>query len=767
MKKFSAFLIVVFVATSFYQCKTSKESLTSSPKTLPFSSRVSALLGKMTTEEKIGQLNLVTPGGAVTGSVVSTDVEAKIKAGNVGGIFGIRGADKVRQAQQIAVEQSRLGIPLLVGMDVIHGHQTMFPIPLGLSCSWDTVLIEQTARVAAVEATADGLMWAFSPMVDIARDPRWGRISEGSGEDPFLGSLIAKAMVKGYQGNDLAAKNTLAACVKHYALYGAAEGGRDYATVDMSRIKMHNEYLPPYKAAIDAGVVSVMTSFNTSENVPATANQYLYHDVLRNWWDFNGLVVTDYTAINEMMAHGLGDLETVSALALKNTVDMDMVGEGFLTTLKNSLDKGIITMKDIDMACGRVLTLKEQLGILDDPYKYCDESRQGEIMSQEHRDFARKVAAESFVLLKNDKKVLPLKKGSAIAVIGPLANSRRNMLGTWSVSGDFEKAVTVLEGLREVAAGTGTSISYAKGANISDDPVFAKKVNAFGEEITIDKRSPEDMISEAVGLAKNADVVVAVMGEAADMTGEASSMADIGLQPSQVKLLEALKEVGKPIVLVLYNGRPMTLKWENQQMDAILDVWFGGTEGGRAVADVLFGSVNPSGRLTTSFPVHVGQIPVYHSMLNTGRPYRGEEASKFKSNYLDISNEPLFPFGFGLSYTSFEYGDVVLSAPSMTKGGNIKCTVTVKNTGNLEGREVVQLYIQDVAASISRPVKELKGFQKISLKPGESKRVEFTIEESLLSFYNTDLKLVTEPGTFKVMVGPNSRDLKEKAFELK
>ena len=767
MKKFSAFLIVVFVATSFYQCKTSKESLTSSPKTLPFSSRVSALLGKMTTEEKIGQLNLVTPGGAVTGSVVSTDVEAKIKAGNVGGIFGIRGADKVRQAQQIAVEQSRLGIPLLVGMDVIHGHQTMFPIPLGLSCSWDTELIEQTARVAAVEATADGLMWAFSPMVDIARDPRWGRISEGSGEDPFLGSLIAKAMVKGYQGNDLAAKNTLAACVKHYALYGAAEGGRDYATVDMSRIKMHNEYLPPYKAAIDAGVVSVMTSFNTSENVPATANQYLYHDVLRNWWDFNGLVVTDYTAINEMMAHGLGDLETVSALALKNTVDMDMVGEGFLTTLKNSLDKGIITMKDIDMACGRVLTLKEQLGILDDPYKYCDESRQGEIMSQEHRDFARKVAAESFVLLKNDKKVLPLKKGSAIAVIGPLANSRRNMLGTWSVSGDFEKAVTVLEGLREVAAGTGTSISYAKGANISDDPVFAKKVNAFGEEITIDKRSPEDMISEAVGLAKNADVVVAVMGEAADMTGEASSMADIGLQPSQVKLLEALKEVGKPIVLVLYNGRPMTLKWENQQMDAILDVWFGGTEGGRAVADVLFGSVNPSGRLTTSFPVHVGQIPVYHSMLNTGRPYRGEEASKFKSNYLDISNEPLFPFGFGLSYTSFEYGDVVLSAPSMTKGGNIKCTVTVKNTGNLEGREVVQLYIQDVAASISRPVKELKGFQKISLKPGESKRVEFTIEESLLSFYNTDLKLVTEPGTFKVMVGPNSRDLKEKAFELK
>ncbi|MCB0648039.1 MAG: beta-glucosidase BglX [Saprospiraceae bacterium] len=767
MKKISAFLIVVFLATSFYQCKTSKESLISSPKTLPFSSRVSALLGKMTTEEKIGQLNLVTPGGAVTGSVVSTDVEAKIKAGNVGGIFGIRGADKVRQAQQIAVEQSRLGIPLLVGMDVIHGHQTMFPIPLGLSCSWDPALIEQTARVAAVEATADGLMWAFSPMVDIARDPRWGRISEGSGEDPFLGSLIARAMVKGYQGNDLAAKNTLAACVKHYALYGAAEGGRDYATVDMSRIKMHNEYLPPYKAAIDAGVVSVMTSFNTSENVPATANQYLYHDVLRNWWAFNGLVVTDYTAINEMMAHGLGDLETVSALALKNTVDMDMVGEGFLTTLKNSLDKGVITMKDIDLACGRVLTIKEQLGILDDPYKYCDESRQEEIMSQEHRDFARKVAAESFVLLKNDKNVLPLKKGSSIAVVGPLANSRRNMLGTWSVSGDFEKAVTVLEGFREVAAGTGTSISYAKGANISDDPVFAKKVNAFGEEITIDKRSPEDMISEAVGLAKNADVVVAVMGEAADMTGEASSMADIGLQPSQVKLLEALKEVGKPIVLVLYNGRPMTLKWENEQIDAILDVWFGGTEGGRAVADVLFGSVNPSGRLTTSFPVHVGQIPVYHSMLNTGRPYRGEEASKFKSNYLDIPNEALFPFGFGLSYTSFEYGDVVLSAPSMAKGGNIKCAVTVKNTGNLEGREVVQLYIQDVAASISRPVKELKGFQKISLKPGESKRIEFTIDESLLSFYNTDLKLVSEPGAFKAMVGPNSRDLKEKAFELK
>lgn len=758
-KAFYGFLLLGLLS----QCKPASRMAS---EALPFSDRVVGLMKKMTLEEKIGQLNLVTPGGAVTGSVVSQDVEQKIKDGKVGGIFGIRGPEKVKEAQKIAVETSRLGIPLLVGMDVIHGHQTMFPIPLGLSCSWDLELIENSARIAAKEATADGLMWVFSPMVDIARDPRWGRISEGSGEDPYLGSLIAKAMVRGYQGQDLSKPETVAACVKHYALYGGAEGGRDYATVDMSRIKMQNEYLPPYHAAVEAGVASLMTSFNTSEYVPASVNAYLYQDVLRKAWGFKGMIVTDYTANNEMIAHGIGNLEEVSARALKNTVDMDMVGEGFLTTLSASLAKGAITEHDIDMACGRILELKEKLGILDNPYLYCDPSRKDDIMSTENRAFARKIAAESFVLLKNDQSILPLKKSQKVAVVGPLANSRRNMLGTWTIAGDYDKAVTVLEGIREATQGAGSSISYAKGANISDDPGFAAKVNVFGEEIVIDQKDPEAMIKEAVDLAKEADVVVAIVGEAADMTGEASSMAHIGLQESQLKLLKALKKTGKPVVMVLYNGRPMTLSWEQEHMDAILDVWFGGTEGGRAIADVLFGDHNPSGKLTTSFPVSVGQIPVYHSMLNTGRPYRGEQASKFKSNYLDVPNEPLFPFGFGLSYTNFSFGEPKLSMGSLKSGEKITCSVEVTNTGKVKGKEVVQLYIGDVVASISRPVKELKGFKKIELKPGEKTTVNFEITEAMLRFYDTNLKLISEPGEFKVMVGPNSRDVKEISFQL-
>lgn len=766
MRKSIHFQWMLAMVLAFSQCKPVEKINNKNVPKQEFSTRVNDLLKKMTIEEKIGQLNLVTPGGAVTGSVVSQDVEQKIKDGKVGGIFGIRGAQKVREAQKIAIEQSRLGIPLLVGMDVIHGHQTMFPIPLGLSCTWDLDLIENTAKIAAKEATADGLMWAFSPMVDIARDPRWGRISEGSGEDPYLGGLIAKAMVKGYQGTDLADKRTLAACVKHYALYGAAEGGRDYATVDMSKIKMHNEYLPPYRAAVDAGVASLMTSFNTSESVPASANQYLFQEVLRKDWGFGGLVVTDYTAINEMTAHGLGNLEKVSALSLKSSVDMDMVGEGFLTTLKASLDKGEVSIQDIETACGRVLTIKEKLGILDDPYRYCDTTREDEIMSKENRDYARKAASESFVLLKNAGNILPFKGKKNIAVIGPLADSRRNMLGTWTIAGDYDKAVTVLEGIRETAAGTGSTVSYAKGANISDDPIFAGKVNAFGEEIAIDKRTPEAMLDEALKVAQKSDVVVVVVGEAADMTGEASSMADINLQESQVRLLKALKEIGKPIVMVLYNGRPMTLVWEDKNMDAILDVWFGGTEGGRAIADVLFGDVNPSGKLTTSFPVHVGQIPVYHSMLNTGRPYRGEAASKFKSNYLDIPNEPLYPFGFGLSYTTFEIGKPMLSQAKLTKAGKIVCSVEVKNTGQTKGKEVVQLYIQDEVASISRPVKELKAFQKIELAPGEARTIKFEITEPMLRFYNTDLVWKSELGSFKVYIGNNSRDTKEISFTL-
>jgi beta-glucosidase len=735
-------------------------------KSLGASNKVATLMTKMTIDEKIGQLNLITPGGTVTGEIVSKDVESKMKNGQVGGIFGIRGAAKVKQAQEMAVKNSRLGIPLIVGMDVIHGHQTIFPIPLGMSCTWDMELIEQSARIAAREATADGLMWTFSPMVDIARDPRWGRIAEGSGEDPFLGSQIAAAMVRGYQGKDLSDPTTMMACVKHFALYGASEGGRDYNTVDMSKVRMFNEYLPPYHAAIKAGCGSVMTSFNVVDYVPASGSKFLFTDVLRKKWKFDGFVVTDYTSVMEMQEHGTGDFQEVSRQALKANVDMEMVGEGFLTTFKKSLTEGKITQKDLDIACLRILSAKERLGLLDDPYKYFDEGRAAkEMMSAEHRAFARKAAAASFVLLKNEKDLLPLKKDAKIALVGPLADSRRNMLGTWSVSGDHDKAVTVIEGIKGLATNP-SNIIYAKGANISDDKEFAKRVNVFGEEIVIDSRTPDEMIAEALDAVSKSDIIVAVMGEAADMSGESSSMTDISLQPSQKKLLAALKATGKPIIMVLYNGRPMTIADEMRDMNAILDVWFGGTEGGNAVADVLFGAVNPSGKLTTSFPVNVGQIPVYHSMLNTGRPNL-PNFPKFRTNYLDASNDPILPFGFGLSYTSFEYGKPKISANIMIKGQRISVTVSVKNAGKIAGNEIVQLYIRDSVGTISRPVKELKGFQKIYLQPGENQEVTFTIDEELLKFYNEALEFKSEPGEFQVMIGTNSRDFQSINFVLK
>lgn len=723
---------------------------------------INDLMKKMTVEEKIGQLNLVTPGGAVTGSVVSSDVDNKIRKGQVGGLFGITGPEKIRQAQEIAVNNSRLKIPLIFGLDVIHGHRTMFPIPLGISASWDTAMIRRSATLAAKEATADGLNWVFSPMVDIARDPRWGRVSEGNGEDPFLGSQIAAAMVKGYQGTNLADKTTVMSCVKHFALYGAAEGGRDYNTVDMSRITMMEYFLPPYKAAVDAGVGSVMTSFNLVDGIPATANKFLLSDVLRKQWGFKGLVVSDYTSVSEMIAHGIGDLQHVSAEALKAGLDMDMVAEGFLNTIGKSLKEGKVTQAQIDAACRRILEAKYKLGLFDDPYRYCDPQRfANEILTPAHRDSARNYAARSFVLLKNEGQVLPLKSSGKVAVIGPLADSKMNMLGTWSVSGDHSKSITVLEGIRNVA-GNNVNITYAKGANLSDDTAFAKRVNAFGLQIDIDKRSADAMFSEAMSVAAGADVIVAVMGEAADMTGESSSMSNPSLQPSQRRLLEELVKTGKPVVMVLFNGRPMTIPWEAQHVNAILDVWFPGTEGGNAIADVLFGKYNPSGKITASFPVNVGQIPVYYNHKNTGRPYNGDLSSgpKFKSNYLDVSNDPLFPFGFGLSYTSFEYGEVQVNKKSLKGNETLTATVTVKNTGKYSGEEVVQLYISDPVASIARSVKDLKGFMKIKLDAGESKEVKFNITPALLKFFQSDLKYDWEGGEFIIHIGTNSRDVK-------
>ncbi|SUJ24102.1 Periplasmic beta-glucosidase precursor [Sphingobacterium spiritivorum] len=728
---------------------------------------INTLMSKMTLEEKIGQLNLVTGGEATTGSTVSTGVEGKIKSGAIGGIFSMSTPQRIRTAQDLAVKQSRLGIPLIFGMDVIHGYKTIFPIPIGLASSWDMNLVRQTAQIAATEATADGINWTFSPMVDISRDPRWGRFSEGNGEDPYLSSKIAVEMVKGYQGNDLSANNTLMACVKHFALYGAAEAGRDYNTTDMSLHRMYNEYLPPYKAAIDAGAGSIMTSFNDINGVPATANKWLMTDLLRQQWGFQGMVVTDYTAINELIDHGLGDLQQVSALSLKAGVDMDMVGEGYLGTLKKSLEEGKVTQADIDRACRLVLEAKYKLGLFEDPYKYCDVNRaKNNILTKAHLSKSREVAAKSFVLLKNDKQTLPFTKKGKIALVGPLANTGTNMPGTWSVSADLEHTPSLLQGMKDVL-GNKVTIQYALGTNLLDDPAYQERATMFGRTIPRDNRSEQELIAEAVKASEGADAIVAALGESSEMSGESSSRTEIGIPANQQRLLQALLKTRKPVVLVLFTGRPLTLTWENEHVPAILNVWFGGTETGKAVADVLFGDVNPSGKLPATFPKNVGQIPLYYNAKTTGRPLeQGKWFQKFRSNYLDVDNDPLYPFGYGLSYSAFQYNNLRLSTSKLQKQGKIKVTVDVKNTGKYDGEEVVQLYIRDIVGSVTRPVKELKGFQKITFKAGETKAVEFELTEEDLKFYNEKLEFVTEPGEFEVYVGTNSRDVLTSKFEL-
>lgn len=729
---------------------------------------VDKLMKKMTLEEKIGQLNLPGAGDITTGQASNSDIGKKIREGNVGGLFNIKGVDKIRAVQKVAVEESRLKIPLIFGMDVIHGYVTTFPIPLALASTWDRALIEQSARIAAREASADGICWTFSPMADLSRDPRWGRIAEGHGEDPYLGYEVSMAMVKGYQGNDLKANNTIMACVKHYALYGASEAGRDYNTVDMSTVRMYNEYFPPYKGAIDAGVGSVMASFNEINGVPATANKWLMTEVLRNQWGFDGFVVTDYTGINEMVDHGIGNLKEVSALAMQAGIDMDMVGEGFLTTLKQSLAEGKVTEAQIDIACRRILEAKYKLGLFEDPYRYADPKRSvSEVYTAENRKIARDIASRSFVLLKNEKNLLPLKKGGKIALIGPLANAKENMPGTWSVAANFENSISVLQGIQEVLKGAGT-INYVKGSNVYSDSATEARVSVFGKPTGWDSRTQEQMIAEAVKAAQSSDIVVAVMGEAAEMSGESSSRSDIELPENQRALIKALLETGKPVVLVLFTGRPLAIKWEHENVPAILNVWFGGSEAGYAVADVLFGDVVPSGKLTASWPQNVGQVPIYYNHKNTGRPLpEGQWFQKFRSNYLDVSNEPLYPFGYGLSYTNFRYGDPVLSSNTMTANDKIEVKFSVTNTGDYDAEEVVQLYIRDMVGSITRPVKELKDFKKIMLRKGESSQVSFTIDIEDLKFYNSSLQLVAEPGEFKVFVGGNSRDVKELSFTLK
>ena len=682
--------------------------------------------------------------------------------------------DKIRDVQRLAVENSRLGIPLLFGMDVIHGYETIFPIPLGLSCTWDIPAIEESARIAAVEASADGISWTFSPMVDISRDPRWGRVSEGSGEDPFLGALIARAMVRGYQGKDMSRNDEIMACIKHFALYGAAEAGRDYNTVDMSRQRMFNDYMLPYQAGVEAGAGSVMASFNEVEGVPATANKWLMTDVLRGTWGFNGFVVTDFTGISEMIEHGIGDLQTVSARAINAGVDMDMVSEGFIGTLKKSVEEGKVSVETVNTACRRILEAKYKLGLFDNPYKYCDLKRPArDIFTKEHRAAARKIAGESFVLLKNEglsptlAPVLPLSPTGTIAVIGPLANTRSNMPGTWSVAAVLDKSPSLVEGLTEWVGNQG-KILYAKGSNLIGDAAYEERATMFGRSLNRDNRTDQQLLDEALKIASQADVIVAALGESSEMSGESSSRTNLNLPDVQHTLLEALLKTGKPVVLVLFTGRPLVLNWEQEHVPAILNVWFGGSEAGPAIGDVLFGAVNPGGKLTMTFPKSVGQIPLYYAHKNTGRPLKeGKWFEKFRSNYLDVDNDALYPFGYGLSYTTFRFSDITLNRSSIGMDNELVASVTVTNTGDRAGSEVVQLYIRDLVGSVTRPVKELKGFEKIYLQPNESRTVRFTIAPEMLKFYNADLKFVAEPGDFDVMIGPDSRNVKTARFTLR
>ena len=728
---------------------------------------ITGLMNKMTIEEKIGQLHQISGGDVVSGELASdgNKTAGQIRSGGVGSMLNAKGVDKVYALQKIAVEQTRLKIPMMFAMDVIHGYETAFPIPLAMASTWNMNQIETMARTAAVEASADGVCWTFSPMVDITRDPRWGRIVEGAGEDPFLGGAVAKAMVKGYQGEPGFATNTqILACVKHFALYGAPDAGRDYSTVDMSRLRMYNDYLYPYQAAIDAGVATVMSSFNEIDNVPATASKWLLEDLLRKQWGFDGLVVTDYASINDILRHGVGDPVSNTIQSLEAGTDVDMESYSYHYMLPDAVKSGRVSMATLDKAVRRVLEAKYKLGLFENPYKYCDINRPAkEFFTKENRDKARKAAGESFVLLKNENNTLPLKKGGTIAVIGPHGNNRPMMLGPWFYPHNIQRAATIEEGLKE-AVGNKGKVIFARGCQPFESEEYAQRVY-FGKEFEKDNRSDAEILKEALDVANQADVIVATLGESTEMSGESSSRSILDLPKPQQDLLKALAKTGKPIVLVLFTGRPLTINWEKENIPAILNVWFPGTEAAYAIADVLFGDVNPSGKLTSTWPQSVGQIPIYYNNKNTGKPM-DKWFQKFRSGYLDISNEPLYPFGYGLSYTKFDYSNVTLNDSVMGPKGEIIASVTIKNNGKYDGYETVQLYIRDHSASIIRPLKELKGFQKIFVKSGQTVKVDFPITTELLKFYNYDLNYVYEPGDFDVMIGCNSAELKSAKFTL-
>ncbi len=716
-------------------CNATKPTLTAQPmpgKTVD--QRVDSLLALMTLDEKIGQMTLFTSDWDVTGPTMRKGYEADIKAGRAGAIFNAHTSAYTHKLQRMAVEETRLGIPLLLGYDVIHGYRTIFPISLGESASWDMAAIEKGARVAAVESTAAGLHWTFAPMVDIARDPRWGRMSEGAGEDVYLGKLIAAARVRGFQGSDLGAANTLLACVKHFAAYGAAQAGRDYHTVDISDGVLRETYLPPFKAALDAGAQSVMTSFNELNGIPATGNRYLMTQILRDEWGFDGFVVTDYTSINEMIPHGVvADEKEAGELALQAGVDMDMQGAVFYNHLKKSVAEGRVQVAQIDEAVRRVLRVKYELGLFDDPYRYGNAERErDEIMSAGHLAAARDVARKSFVLLKNEGQTLPLNKTAKVAVIGQLADSKADMLGSWHADGRAEDCVTVLAGIRaKVGAG---QVTYAEGTQVEG--------------------MSRDGFTAALNVARNADAIVAVVGENWWMSGEAAVRSELDLPGNQLELVRELIATGKPVAVVLMNGRPLAIPELDTTAAAILETWFPGTQGGHAVADVLFGDYNPSGKLPVTFPRSVGQVPIHYNMKNTGRPL--DLNNKYTSKYLDIPNSPLYPFGHGLSYTTFTYGQPTVDRTDFSDTEPVTVSVKVTNTGKYAGSETVQLYVHDLVGSVTRPVRELKGFEQVMLQPGESRTVTFTLNTTDLVFYTADLEFQTEPGDFDVYVGGNS-----------
>ncbi|MFJ3117125.1 beta-glucosidase BglX [Pseudomonas protegens] len=729
---------------------------------------ISDLLKRMTLEEKIGQLRLISIGPEMPRELIRKE----IAAGNIGGTFNSITRPENRPMQDAAM-RSRLKIPMFFAYDVIHGHRTIFPISLALASSWDMDAIGRSGRIAAKEASADSLDITFAPMVDISRDPRWGRTSEGFGEDTYLVSRIAKVMVKAYQGQSPALPDSIMASVKHFALYGAVEGGRDYNIVDMSPVKMYQDYLPPYRAAIDAGAGGVMVALNSINGVPATSNTWLMNDLLRKEWGFKGLAVSDHGAIIELIRHGVAkDGREAAKLAIKAGIDMSMNDSLYGKELPGLLKSGEIEQKDIDNAVREVLAAKYDMGLFKDPYvrigKAEDDPADTNAESRLHRSDARDIARRSLVLLKNQNDTLPLQKTAKIALVGPLAKAPIDMMGSWAAAGVPAQSVTLYDGMRNVL-GDKAQLVYARGSNITADKKVVDYLNFLNfdaPEVVDDPRTAQQMIDEAVKAARQSDVIVAAVGESRGMSHESSSRTDLHIPASQRDLITALKATGKPLVLVLMNGRPLSLLEENQQADAILETWFSGTEGGNAIADVLFGDYNPSGKLPITFPRSVGQIPTYYNHLTIGRPFTPGKPGNYTSQYFDDTTGPLFPFGYGLSYTSFSLSDMALSSTTLNKSGKLDASVTVKNTGKRDGETVVQLYIQDVAGSMIRPIKELKNFQKVMLKAGEEKAIHFTITEDDLKFYNAQLKYAAEPGDFNVQIGLDSQDVKQQSFEL-